>query len=115
MVTTTKIECPKCCGRRHMEEVSHIASGVCFRCGGAGVVEIRYTEQQAAEIADQRALTERKLTWLRNASVDTLRRLPFVKLNAAFQFAAAGVSCSEPTQENMAIYNKIKRVWDAAN
>lgn len=33
------IVCPKCYGSKVFRSFSHIADGVCFRCGGAGVVD----------------------------------------------------------------------------
>jgi hypothetical protein len=40
MTTTTTVTCYKCHGARYFDKFSHIVSGVCFTCGGAGVVDI---------------------------------------------------------------------------
>jgi hypothetical protein len=38
--TTTTVTCYKCNGARYFDKFAHIVSGVCFTCGGAGVVDI---------------------------------------------------------------------------
>jgi hypothetical protein len=37
--TKTMTPCPKCYGARRFETFAHVEQGVCFRCGGAGVVD----------------------------------------------------------------------------
>lgn len=37
--TAPSIPCPKCYGAKVFQPFAHIADGVCFRCGGAGVVD----------------------------------------------------------------------------
>lgn len=121
MATATKaelvtIECPKCCGRKHMEEVAHVANGVCFRCGGAGVAEVKIGSTEAIDaerikrFADEDA---RRLAWLRSATEADIRRMNDHQLHAAHQFVAVGVSCSNPTAENLAIYRKVRRVYES--
>lgn len=38
-ITAPQVPCPKCYGAKSFAPYSHIAGGICFRCGGAGTVD----------------------------------------------------------------------------
>lgn len=38
--TETTYTCPKCHGAKRFPTLAHVADGVCFRCAGAGVVDV---------------------------------------------------------------------------
>ncbi len=52
-----QVPCPKCYGIRRFETLRHVADGVCFRCNGAGVVELTIAECAHRE-ATRRAFRE---------------------------------------------------------
>lgn len=86
MTATTKnatpktMPCPRCDGKKTIEGFSHVANGVCFKCGGSGVVKFRkaspprpMTEYQIAVCERIIAITDEELAGLSYGELLKLR------------------------------------------
>jgi len=62
MTTTTTVTCYKCHGARYFDKFSHIVSGVCFTCGGAGVVDIDSSKFESRTCLADAGYSERPYT-----------------------------------------------------
>lgn len=62
MTTTTTVTCYKCHGARYFDKFSHIVSGVCFTCGGAGVVDIDSSKLESRTKSADAGYSERPYT-----------------------------------------------------
>ena len=78
--------CPKCDGNKSIEAFGHIAGGLCFCCGGSGVVEVKAGSKPSSTVD---ANHERQVAWMSAATVDQVRRMTWKQLHAARQFCLA--------------------------
>jgi len=111
------VTCPKCDGSKHISGFGHIASGVCFCCGGSGVIQlsaeavIQAAEREAANRA-AKIESDRKRRWLLTATDSQLRSLSWPQLRSAWQFASACLACGEHTLE--AVHAELAELVDRA-
>jgi hypothetical protein len=93
-----KATCIKCLGNKTISAFSHIASGVCFMCGGTGVINadnLVYkgpTEEQKLASA---AETKLKKDWLLSATPAQIAKLEFAQVCKARDFASACLSSGD--------------------
>ena len=78
MTTKVSYPCPRCDGRKHMSEFANVANGVCFKCGGAGVVYAKPTKKVVRPITEYQAqllalVTEGDLSNMSFGKLSTLR------------------------------------------
>ncbi len=114
MCRTVKTTCPKCLGAKGFTVFSHVASGVCFTCHGAGVIDVPETEwkrtQERNAAVEQENATKRN--WLLNATDKAIAGLSFAQLLKARDFASACISCGERelTSAHLRIMQQIERI-----
>jgi len=98
------VTCPKCDGSKHISGFEHIASGVCFCCGGSGLIQLsaeasRQAEEREAANRAAKIESDRKRKWLLAATATQLQSLSWPQLWSACQFASNCLACGEHTLE----------------
>ena len=98
------VTCPKCDGNKHINGFEHIAQGVCFCCGGSGVIQLsaeasRQAEEREAANRAAKIESDRKRRWLLTATDNQLQSLSWLQLLSAWQFASNCLACGEHTLE----------------
>lgn len=88
-------ECPKCCGKKYIGGFEHIASGVCFMCGGAGLIAASRAVSKPAPKSEDAAINAKRRDWLLRATKSDVASMTFEQLHKAVAFAAACVACGE--------------------
>ena len=73
--------CPKCDGSRNIEAFGHIASGVCFCCGGTGKIRVKTELRRTLS-----ETTRRKADWIMAAATSDYERLTMAQLDSAREF-----------------------------
>lgn len=91
----TTCECPKCCGRKYINGFGHIASGVCFMCGGSGLIAASRVAVKPAAQSDDTEINARRREWLSRATRSDVAAMTFEQLYKALQFTAACLACGE--------------------
>jgi hypothetical protein len=85
----TKVDCPKCSGRGHIEAFGHYAQGVCFGCNGAGTIKVDLEVKKASVPQETRTRCE----FVLNADHETFAGLSYARLLHARNFAHNYVMC----------------------
>jgi hypothetical protein len=97
--TMKTVTCPKCCGNRRFETLSHICSGVCFQCNGAGTVTVKPAKKTEQQIADEQ-LTARRREFVLSLTPGKIASLTWKQLHGAATFATACVVQGETEMQH---------------
>jgi hypothetical protein len=97
--TMKTVTCPKCCGNRRFETLSHICSGVCFQCNGAGTVTVKPAKKTEQQIADEQ-LTARRREFVLSLTASKVARLTWKQLHGAATFATSCVVQGETEMQH---------------
>jgi len=95
------VECPKCGGQGWFKEYSHIASGTCFKCGGAGKVDPKtIVERNRGECKltdEDYELDQRRIDFILNAEDEHIASMSWKQIWKARQFVMNGAVHEEKT------------------